>query len=90
MIDFTSYHKENPNVWKAFVECAKATRARGFQRYSANGIFEIIRWHTGVNTEGQGFKVNNNFRADYARKMMDEFPEFKGFFTIRPLTAVRK
>lgn len=88
IIDFEKYDKENPQVWNEFVKWSKLTKERGFKNYSANGIFEIIRWHTGVEGEGV-YKVNNNYRPDYARKMMKEYPEFEGFFRVRETKAPR-
>lgn len=88
MIDFKKYDSENPQIWEQFKKYSLKTKAKGFKNYSAKGIFEIIRWHTP--TQGNdGFKVNNNYTADYARKMMAEFPEFEGFFYIRELKAIR-
>ena len=89
MIDFKKYHEENPHIWEAFKKYSLiAKNKRGFQNYSANGIFEIIRWHTDIASRDE-YKVNNNFRPDYARKMMKEFPEFEKFFRIRELKANR-
>jgi hypothetical protein len=89
MIDFKKYDEENPKIWEAFKKYSfLAKNERHFKNYSANGIFEIIRWHTELNSRNN-YKVNNNFRPDYARKMMEEFPEFKGFFRVRELKAKR-
>lgn len=89
MINFEQYHNENPHIWEAFVRFANEAKQRGFKKYSANGIFELIRWEMKGEKRFDGFKINNNYRADYARKMMAEFPEFKGFFEIRQLTSLR-
>jgi hypothetical protein len=89
MINFQQYHNDNPHVYWLFLHYAKRTKSKGFKNYSANGIFEIIRWHTGLK-KGDVFKINNNYRPDYARKMMDEYPEFKGFFRVRTLKSKRK
>jgi len=89
MIDFKKYDEENPQIWEAFKKYSfLAKNERKFKNYSANGIFEIIRWHTEIYAR-HNYKVNNNFRPDYARKMMEEFPEFKGFFRVRELKAKR-
>ena len=89
MIDFKTYDAENPKIWEAFKSCAfTAKYEKGLKHFSANGIFEIIRWHMDVEQRGK-FKVNNNFRPDYARKMMREFPDFSGFFRLRKLKAGR-
>ena len=88
MINFKKYDQENPKIWDAFIKYAKQSKARGFKNYSAKGIFEIIRWHTKIEANDE-FKLNNNYHADYARKMMQLFPEFEGFFRIRELKAPR-
>lgn len=89
VIDFKKYHKENPHIWKAFKKFARQAKyEKGFKHYSSYGIFEIMRWHTGITGTGE-FKINNNFRPDYARKMMKKYPEFRGFFRTRKLEAPR-
>jgi hypothetical protein len=88
MIDFKKYDEENPHIWEEFKKYSFQAKKRQFKNYSAKGIFEVIRWHTAI--EGNDmFKLNNNYHADYARKMMAEFPEFDGFFAIRELKAER-
>ena len=88
-INFNKYHNDNPGIYEKFVHYARLRKDRGFKNYSANGIFELIRWHTGVNGN-DCFKINNIYRPDYARKIMEDFPnEFAGFFRIRVTTSKR-
>jgi len=88
MIDFKKYDEENPQIWEGFMKFAKKAKARGFKNYSANGIFEIMRWETGIEGKGE-FKISNNYRPDYARKMMKLYPAFEGFFRVKELKAPR-
>ena len=88
MKTFEKYHKENPNIYKAFVRYALQAKQKGFKNYSAKSLFEIIRWHTPIKADGV-FKINNNYAPDYARKMMKDFKSFKGFFRVRELKAKR-
>ena len=88
-IEFEKYDTENPQIWEAFKKYAFQAKAKGFKNYGAKGIFEIIRWHTGVTAETGDYKIGNNYTPDYARKMMKEFPEFEGFFRTRELKAGR-
>jgi len=88
MIDFRTYDLENPLIWAAFKKYSFEAKEKGFDNYSANGIFEIIRWNTTL-VQRDKYKVNNNYRPDYARKMMTQFPEFEGFFRTRVLKAKR-
>lgn len=89
MVNFKLYDAENPQIWDAFVKYCFETKAKGFTKYSAKGIFEIIRWHSGMEPGNDGFKINNNYTPDYARKMMETYPEFDGFFVMRELKASR-
>ncbi len=88
MIDFAKYDRENPQIWEAFKKYAHQAKTKGFKHYSAAGIFEIIRWHTGVTGIGQ-YKISNNYKPDYARKMMKEDVEFDGFFRTKSLSVAR-
>ena len=79
------FHKENPKVWEYFVRFTSEVIGRGFNNYSAKGVFERIRWETDqADDEGRStFKINNNFSALYARWFMDIYPEHLGFFRLR-------
>jgi hypothetical protein len=89
VINFEQYDKDNPQIWQAFIHFTLQTMGKGFSRYSANGIFEVIRWHYAFKNGDKQFKVNNIYRPDYARKFMKQFPQHEGFFEIRELKAPR-
>jgi hypothetical protein len=80
---FCSYHAHNPNVYQAFKAKTLATIRKGFLHYGAKGIFELIRWETGISAAGDCFKINNSYTAFYARLFEEEFPEHKDFFRNR-------
>lgn len=88
MINFQKYHEDNPQIYEMFKKFAKEAKAKGRLRLSSKLIFERIRWES-VTTGNDGFKLNNNYHADYSRKLMKDFPEFKGFFKTRDLKAQR-
>lgn len=78
------YDRENPEIYGLFVRFAVQAHRNGYRRFSANAIFERIRWELAIEKKDDGFKMNNNYRAFYARKLMAENPEsFAGFFQIR-------
>ena len=79
---FVKYHAENPQVYEAFKKFALETIRRGFKHYSAKGIYELIRWHTGVSSNDI-FKVSNNYTPFYARLFEKDYPQFKGYFRKR-------
>ena len=61
------FHKNNPHVYELFEKFTFQIIQAGFKNYSANAVFERIRWHTDIETRGSGFKLSNNHRAYYAR-----------------------
>jgi len=81
-VKFCQYHKDNPEVYTEFEKFALKTINKGFTHYSAKGIFELIRWHTGVAAKG-AYKVNNNYTPFYARMFEESHPEHDGFFRKR-------
>jgi hypothetical protein len=80
---FKKYDEENPKIWELFLYFSRQAKQKGFKNYSAKGIFELIRWHTKVEGKHNQFKVNNNYHADYARKLMNFDKSFQGFFRTR-------
>lgn len=85
---FIQYHNDNPHIYALFVKYAKQAHNAGYMHYSANAIFERIRWHVDVETRGDQFKMNNNYRALYARMAMKDYPELRDFFRTRVRVAV--
>lgn len=80
---FWRYHKENPHVFELFRHYSMAVKKAGRKTYGAGAIFERIRWHLSVETSGDDFKLNNNFRSCYARLLIMEDSSFDGFFLTR-------
>jgi hypothetical protein len=80
---FIRFHKKNPDIWTLFKKFTfKAIRV-GREHYSANAIFELIRWHVDIETKGSEVKLSNNFRAYYARMFHAVYPEHGDFFRNR-------
>lgn len=72
------------HVLNAFVKLSLRTQARGVQRYSADGICHVLRWHTEIRGHDRsGFKINNTYVAGLARIAMNLQPALRGFFITR-------
>lgn len=81
---FEQFHRLNPHIYDLLRDMAIDMRRRGIRRYGMKGLFEVLRWRYAIQTHGEeGFKLNNNFTAHYARKLMMENPELDGFFETR-------
>lgn len=84
---FETFHANNPDVWPLFQKFALAVIATGRKHYSSNAIFERIRWHVEIETVGDTVKLNDHFRAYYARMFHLAYPEHDGFFRNRRLIS---
>jgi hypothetical protein len=80
--DFEEFHKNNPDVYEMFVMFSKQAAVNN-KNYSARGVFHRIRWETSVNSNDRQFKLNDIWTAYYARKFMEDYPEYQGFFRLR-------
>ena len=81
-IAFAAFHEKNPQVWLLFKRFALES-ASVTDHYSSNAIFERIRWHIEIETTGKEVRLNNNFRAYYARLFHAAYPQHSGFFRNR-------
>ena len=80
---FVAFHQANPHIFDMLREMALELQTAGRKRYGISGLFEVLRWRYAVKTSEPDFKLNNNHRAFYARKLMSYVPELRGFFAIR-------
>ncbi len=81
--NFWIYHEENPRVYASLIRFANEVKRSGRNKYSIVALFERIRWHYQIETTGDDFKLNNNYRSCYARMLMLEHSEFEGMFETR-------
>ncbi len=85
---FEAFDRENPHIYRKLREFALDVARRGAGRKcSIAALFERIRWFYTFEVEAVDdtvtAKLNNDFRALYARKLMECEPELKGFFATR-------
>lgn len=84
---FWAYHEANPQVYRELCRFARQALAAGRRRLSINLLFERLRWFTEIEAHGDPFKVNNTFRAWYARLLMQQEPDLAGVFETRRAEA---
>ena len=91
---FQLYHARNPQVYQAFVRFARELKDSGRHRASSSLIFERMRWESMVGGEREiglpKYRLNNNYRAFFARKLAAEDQSFSGFFETREQKSVQK
>jgi hypothetical protein len=83
---FVAFHNGNPKVYEGIVEIAMQMQDRGVKKMGISLIFERLRWlhFIEVNSD-DGFKLSNDYRAEYARLIMTREPHLEGFFETRAL-----
>lgn len=85
---FLDFHNANPGVYKHLVRLARRARQRGANKIGIGMLFEVLRWQRILETGGDVFKLNNNYRALYARLIMERESDLAGMFEIRELHTV--
>lgn len=81
---FLAFHAANPHVYAAFERFARQAIAAGRKKLGAGLIYERMRWYYSIETTGTDeYKLNNTYRADYARMFEEKNPQYKGFFSTR-------
>lgn len=83
---FFDYHRANGEVFFLLYHFALKVRARQITHFGIAAIFERVRWEMAMTTKDpQGFKMNNNHRAYYARLLALYDPTLAEMFETRQL-----
>lgn len=80
---FAEFHAANPHVYTRLRDAALAQARGGAPRLSIAKLAEELRADHRVKTGGDDFKINNSFRAPYARLLMEREPLLRGRFETR-------
>ena len=81
--EFEEFNAENPQVYEELVALARQLKEFGHSQYSIKGLWEVLRHRRALETTGNEFKLNNNFTAPYARRIMEQEPDLVDFFGTR-------
>jgi hypothetical protein len=85
---FVKFHYNNPEVYNNIVRLAREFRSRSFnlnRKMSISMLFEVLRWNYFIEVD-QGeeeFKLSNDFRAPYARLIMQQEQDLTDAFNTR-------
>lgn len=81
---FDEFHRNNPAVYDALVRLAREwVAATNGRKVGIGALYEVARWQIAIATGDGDFKLNNDFRAFYARKLMAENTDLDGLFELR-------
>ena len=83
---FEQFDRLNPHVYKILISLARQMRqSHPSRRIGIGMLFEVLRWNYLINTTGDDFKLNNNYRSRYARMIEAREPDLRGAFEMRSL-----
>lgn len=86
---FERFHAANPQVYETLVLMAREIRRK--RPESIIGIamlYEVLRWNCYMKTDSdEPYKLTNDFKAFYARKIMDHNEDLGGIFVTKKSVA---
>jgi hypothetical protein len=86
MRDFLEFHNKHPNVYRELLRLTWEWKRATNRKLGITMLYEQLRWqwHTNADMRDKyNLKLNNNYKALYAREIMKNHPELEGIFEIR-------
>ena len=77
-----AFDEQNPFVYDEVVRRARELRDHGVERLGITLPWERVRYELSIESGGE-CKLNNNFRAIYARDIIENVPDLAGHLVIR-------
>lgn len=78
------FHEKNPHVYASLVMYARQAVRAGHLRVGIELLWNRMRWDWMLHTEHAGdYKLNQNYKAWYARRIMEREPDLADIFETR-------
>ncbi len=86
-VEFERFHAAHEDVYREIVQRSREVKAVGFQTFGMRRIWEGLRWFYALKSgpTTSEFKLNDHLVPYYARLVMEQEPDLKGFFVTRKL-----
>lgn len=84
---FRAFHEKNPHVYTRLEELVAEAVAAGHRRIGVGALFERLRYAERTETNGDRYRLNNDYRADYCRLLVARHPEWADLFELRERRA---
>jgi hypothetical protein len=83
-----AFDRAHPEVYAEIKRLALDALARQKKRIGIALLVEVARWNLeSAARDGQGYKLNNSYRAIWVRRLVDEVPELAPLFSLRERKA---
>ena len=87
-LKFIKFHEENPFVYQRLKELAIEWKEAGHDKIGIAMLYEVMRWTAGLkNKDIDGYTLNNNYKAYYARMLMFNESSLRGMFEVRGIKS---
>lgn len=82
---FAQFHRQNPHVFELIERMAARKISEGATRIGIGHLCERLRYETTTQTVDahSTFRVNNTYRAFYARLLIEKHPQWQGIIATR-------
>lgn len=87
---FEAFHAKHPKVYEALRHLAHDALRNGHKKIGIGMLWEVVRWNLVYamrKDDAEEWKLNNNLRSRYARKLMADDPALADIFETRELKA---
>lgn len=88
--EFRKFHRENPGVVRELIRLLEDAQAAGRRRVGMKMLFEVLRYNRLITTNGDQFKLNNNYTAFYTRLIKRQRPDLGELLVTRRSAADNK
>lgn len=85
---FENFNADNPQVYTTICAMARSWVAKGNSNLGIGMVFEVMRWDHAMRTQGDPFKLNNDYRSRYVRLIEENELDLVGVFRKRTLTQL--
>jgi hypothetical protein len=86
---FVLYHAQNEDIWKSFEALALKLLEARVTHFGAKALFEVIRYNRAI-AGVDGYSVNNNYPAYYARIFQMKYPQHAELFETRKVRGLQE
>ena len=87
-LKYEAFKEANPWVMPALLQMVYKLHIQGHTHYGIAALVEVLRYEYALtNDPSSDFKFNNNYRAFFAREIMQTNPQLNGFFSTRKSVA---
>lgn len=78
------WRRRNTQLFQSEVVEYALNELKHERRFSLQPAVERIRWRSHVDSQGEDVKINDRYKAIWARLLLQRYPEMRQYLEIRP------